>query len=66
MARDPVVIILMEAAQRGRELRLAREAEAKDETRSAAILADGADRADDQQTRLDAVPVVYGSVPQNG
>lgn len=41
---DPIVTILVEAAQRGRELR--RQREAQQETRSAVILADSTDRAD--------------------
>lgn len=59
MPDDPIVLILMEAAARGRELR--RQREAQMETRSATILADGADRANDQPAQQ-AEPVVSGTV----
>ena len=45
-ATDPIIVILREAAARGRALRLARTCQNK-ETRSAEVLADGADRASD-------------------
>lgn len=58
--RDPRIVILMEAAQRGRELR--RQREAQQTARSAVILADNTDRTDDSGTQK-AAPANSGSLP---